>query len=164
MTPLFFLLTIYFISEISTANRLRNTVYLMDKFHTVTNIMIDFYSSDEYVFISLTSEDKDFKNLNPFTPPTGGLLSRSEKRMLQKQATERFAIIHYYNEDTYLFSVTVYNFLNHPFPKDVNNPDIKTSNVFIINDFYALGFIDSINYMAKFKFNNWDELDLHYCR
>jgi|GEM_PF-2878423 len=112
-------------------------------------------------FISIDTNSKEFdevkRTLSPFAQHTGGI-TRVNARQMKNNSTVGLIQISYYIDGSELFAVNVYLSIQSPLTGLESISHIKRSNVFMYDDYYAVGFINNSTFLAGFDISLLEEL------
>jgi len=92
--------------------------------------------------------------LYPFRGGTG--IHSSRRRELRRVSNEKFGEIVYFVGNEELFSASIYTFSSYPFVESPTESGALGRNVFMIENYYGIIFINDGRYMGRFSFNDFD--------
>jgi len=143
------------ISDWYNHSQMRRLVSL--DYSTVDTIVID----DSNQVCSIADGEGYFDEIQMLLYPFhNGTISPHARdiRTLQRQSERQFAEIVFYNGNSYLISLTIRLYEEHPFPEVDGDRDVFARSVFTVDGYYALAFINGSNHLANFSFDSWDDV------
>ena len=153
--PIFALIVISYVASCQNRQNLINITNAMHEFQYVNGIVIDTTSG----WLEVHQEDVGFDEikdlLNPFHAGQINIQS-STRRALQRASHEQFAEISFLIDDDVLLTANVYTFLSRPLTEQSGQ---VRNGVFMIGRHYAVALINNGNFMGRFGFHNWDNVE-----
>ena len=153
--PIFALIVISDVTSCQNRQNMINITNAMYEFQYVNGIVIDATSGR----LEVRQGDIGFNEvkdlLNPFH--AGQINIQSSTRMsLQRTSHEQFAEISFLIENNVLLTANVYTFLSRPLMEQSGQ---VRNGVFMIGRYYAVVLINNGNFLGRFGFHNWNNIE-----
>jgi len=144
------------ISQYFNRRELLHITYVMDNFQHVDRIVITMlHETLEIDYADYMFEDIR-ATLYPFSTGRVGIPASTKRVLLNNSHEQTMQILYFINGDE-LFSLSIYEFgSSPPFPPLNEQSLIFIHNMFIINNSYALAFINDGNFVGSFSFDVFD--------